>query len=123
MAVVQTLQKEVNNCKVDLLTLSEKVNTLELAFKESTNSTINREIIFRQSVDASLAGLKNYVQEALEKLKRAIKDSMWEKQIKKLCLTSADHRSAPLYHHTLLHSPCLAFQTRHPEKGTTPSKP
>lgn len=74
MAVVQPLQKEVNSCKVDLLVLSEKVDTLELAFKESTNSTINRKIIFRQSVDASLAGLENYIQVALEKLERSIKD-------------------------------------------------
>lgn len=56
MAAVQTLQTEVNQCKVDLLALSEK--SLEHDFKESINSMLNRETSFQHAVDTSLAGVK-----------------------------------------------------------------
>ncbi|XP_053367574.1 uncharacterized protein LOC128541256 [Clarias gariepinus] len=92
--VVHTLQTELNQCKEDMGALTDKVNTLEQDFRQSVNSSLNRETSFRDAVDASLEGLERYCQEALEKLERAVtdcflrRDVIWENQMKKLRLTS-----------------------------------
>ncbi|KAL0150121.1 hypothetical protein M9458_054548 [Cirrhinus mrigala] len=91
---VQTMQADVAQVKVDLLALNQKVQTLEHDFKQSMDSTLNREANFRQAVDVSLAGLEDYFMKSLEKLEKAVtdcflrRDAKWESQMKKLRLTS-----------------------------------
>ncbi len=92
--MVQTMQADIAKVKVDLLALHQKVQNMEHDFKQSIDSTLNRETSFRQAVDASLAVLVDYFLKSLEKLERAVtdcflrRDAKWGSQMKKLRLTS-----------------------------------
>ncbi len=65
--VVQIMQADIAQVKVDLLALNQKVQNMEHDFKQSRDSTVNRETSFRQAVDTSLAGLEDYFLKSLEK--------------------------------------------------------
>ncbi|XP_053337558.1 activity-regulated cytoskeleton-associated protein-like [Clarias gariepinus] len=108
------MQTELNQCKVDVVALSEKVGTLEQDLRDSINSTINRKTSFRQAVDPGLAELERYCHEAIEKLERAVTDCflrhdvVWDRQMKMLRLTSTPtiHR-LQAYTPASSHSPAL----------------
>ncbi|XP_047670887.1 uncharacterized protein LOC125141425 [Tachysurus fulvidraco] len=91
---IQTMQTDIAQLKVDLLALSSQVHSLNHDFKQSVESTLNRETSFREAVDAGLAELQEGFQMSLEKLERAVtdcflrRDAKWESQMKKLRLTS-----------------------------------
>ncbi len=72
--VVQIMQADIAQVKVDLLALNQKVQNMEHDFKQSIDSTVNRETSFRQAVDTSLAGLEDYFLKSLEKLESEVTD-------------------------------------------------
>ncbi len=129
--VVQIMQADIAQVKVDLLALNQKVQNMEHDFKQSIDSTVNRETSFRQAVDTSLAGLEDYFLKSLEKLGRELTDcflrreAKWENQMKKLRLTRTPTLSrlraySPASSHI---SPVYCPQTPRPvnakEKGPT----
>lgn len=65
--MVQTLQTDISQVKVDLLALSTQVQYLNHDFKESGISTLNRKTILSEGLDASSAGLADYFQKSLQK--------------------------------------------------------
>lgn len=91
VGMVQVMQAYITQVKVDFLALNKRVQTLEQDFKQSRDSSLNREtsFSFRQAVDISLAMLEDYFLLSLEELEKAVtdcflrKDSKWESQMKK----------------------------------------
>lgn len=85
--LIQTMQTDIAQLKVDLLALSSQVQSLNQDFKQLVDSTLNRETSFREAVDASLAGFQEEFQMSLEKLERAMtdcflrRDTEWETQM------------------------------------------
>ncbi len=129
--VVQIMQADITQVKVDLLALNQKVQNMEHDFKRSIDSTVNRETNFRQAVDTSLAGLEDYFLKSLEKLERAVTDcflrreAKWESQMKKLRLTSTPTLSrlraySPASSHiSLVYCPQTPRPVNAKEKGPT----
>ncbi len=78
--VVQIMQADIAQVKVDLLALNQKVQNMEHDFKQSIDSTVNRETSFRQAVDTSLAGLEDYFLKSLEKLEREVTDCFFKER-------------------------------------------
>ncbi|XP_053343369.1 activity-regulated cytoskeleton-associated protein-like [Clarias gariepinus] len=97
-----------------MVALTDKVSSVERDFRQSLDSSVNREISLRDAVDASLEGLTRYCQEALEKMERAIvdcflrRDVIWENQIKSLRLTRM-----PTSHRLQACSPAQQYQDQH----------
>ncbi len=55
---------------------------MEHDFKQSIDSTVNRETSFRQAVDTNLAGLEDYFLKSLVKFERTVTDCFWRRDAK-----------------------------------------
>lgn len=105
------MQTDIDQVKVDLLALISQVQSLKQHFQQSIDSAINRENSFREAVDASFAGIQEYVQKSLEKLEKAVTDyflrreAKWESQWKKTLALKYSHycQAAGLHSSYLLH--------------------
>ncbi|KAI2647185.1 Transposon Tf2-9 polyprotein [Labeo rohita] len=122
--VVQVMQADIDKLKVDLLALSTKVQAGEHDFKQSIESTLNREANFREAVEASLAELEEYFQTSLEKLERAVtgcflrREAKWQSQMKKLRYTSTPLPRLHTYHPATSFSSLTAPSTPIPAART-----
>ncbi|KAL0159209.1 hypothetical protein M9458_042934, partial [Cirrhinus mrigala] len=122
--VVQAMQADIDKLKVDLLALSTKVQAGEHDFKQSIESTLNREANFREAVEASLAELEEYFQKSLEKLERAVTDcflrreAKWQSQMKKLQYTSTPLPRLHTYNPATSFSSLTALNTPIPAART-----
>ncbi|XP_036066205.1 uncharacterized protein LOC118598098, partial [Oryzias melastigma] len=78
----------------DVASLKEQITKLEVHFRDTLTSSLNRESSFRDYVDASLAKLEEMFTSNIEKLEKDVvncmlrRDEKWKKQLEKFRTTS-----------------------------------
>ncbi|KAL2083767.1 hypothetical protein ACEWY4_021540 [Coilia grayii] len=88
--VTQSTQTEADEMANNMAALKTHVYQLEMDFRDSMASALNREVSFREYVETSLARLEGLFTGNLEKLEKAIascmlrRDEQWKKQLSRL---------------------------------------
>lgn len=102
----QATQTDYNEVAEKVAILTQQLNTLDLDFRDSVSSAVNREIIFREYVSTSLAKLESQLMANLAELEKEMcncllrRDEQWKKQLSKL-----KPSSIPLAHDETSDSP------------------